>query len=68
MENAKGNDGFQHAESKTSHCPVLGIDVHGSAGGFGWPFCNSSNRMQIGRAHKRHQSVALRPVEANAAV
>jgi hypothetical protein len=39
MKNAKGNDGFQYAESETSQCPVLGIDVHGPAGGFGWPFC-----------------------------
>jgi hypothetical protein len=49
MENAKGNDWFQYAESKTSHqCPVLGIDVHGSAGGFGWPFCNSSIECRSG--------------------
>jgi hypothetical protein len=29
-------------------CPVLGIDSHGSCGGFGSPFCNSSIECRSG--------------------
>ena len=30
------------------HCPVLGIDAHGSAGGFDPPFCRSSTEIPSG--------------------
>src|SRR5882672_3020287 len=33
---------------KAYQWPVFGIEVHGSAGGFGWPFCNSSIECRSG--------------------
>ena len=33
-------------------CPVFGIEVHGSAGGFGSPFCNSSIECRSGERTK----------------
>ncbi len=34
------------------HCPTLGIDFHGSAGGNAPPFCNSSTEMLSGERTK----------------
>ncbi len=34
------------------HCPVLGMDFHGSAGGSALPFCSSSTEMLSGERTK----------------
>src|SRR6516164_9115523 len=49
--NAKGRGWFR--ESAEAHqCPVLGIEVQGSAGGFGSPFCKSSIECRSGERTK----------------
>ena len=37
---------------KAYQCPVFGIEVHGSAGGFGSPFCHSSIECRSGERPK----------------
>src|SRR5262249_45668603 len=42
-----------HEEGVAAHqWPVVGIEVHGSAGGFGSPFCNSSIECRSGERMK----------------
>ena len=53
LNNEMGTVMFRQTSQKAAHqCPVFGIEVHGSAGGFASPFCSNSMECRSGERTK----------------